>query len=134
MIWTVWAGCGLWSWDANCVHFRSALCTFTANCELSQCTVQSHSSHTSSPSSTHPQPAKEVQNSTCGSGHVSSPDGGHNDVRHILRQKFDNINRIISILMVSLSSLCVHDARSQEPKISLRAVPFFARLLRYARS
>ena len=48
---------------------------------------------------------------------VCSPDDGHNDARNILRYKFDNKHLISCILLVSLSSPYVHDARSQEPKI-----------------
>ena len=46
-----------------------------------------------------------------------SPDDGHNDARNMLRQKFDNKHLISCILLVALSSLYVHDARSQQPKI-----------------
>jgi len=57
-----------------------------------------------------------VQNTICGSAHACSPDDGHNDARNTLRQKFDNKHQISCILLVSLSSPYVHDARSQEPK------------------
>ena len=46
----------------------------------------------------------------------NSPDDGPNDARNMLRQTFDNKHQISFILLVSLSSPCVHDARSQEPE------------------
>ena len=76
-----------------------------------------HSAHSSRPSSTQPQPSLPVQNTICGSAHSCSPDDGHNDARNMLRLKFDNEHQISCILLVSLSSPYVHDARSQEPKI-----------------
>ena len=57
-----------------------------------------------------------VQNTICGSAHSCSPDDGHNDTQNILRSKSDNKHQISCILLVALSSPCVHDARSQEPK------------------
>jgi len=126
----------VWSWVVNCVHcalsqcivnFHCALCTFTVHCELSQCIVLFHNAvH----SSTQPQPAQPMQNTICGSAHTYSPVDGLNDARNILRQKFDNKYEISCILLVSLSSPYVHDARSQQPKISLTAMSFCARLLR----
>ena len=44
-------------------------------------------------------------------------DDEHNDARNMLRQKFDNKYRINCILLVSLSSHYVYDARSKETKI-----------------
>ena len=79
-------------------------------------TVNFHSAHSSRPSSTQPQPSQPVQNFICGSAHSCSPDDGHNDARNMLRQKFDNKYQISCLLLVSLSSPYVHDARSQEPK------------------
>ena len=67
------------------------------------------------PSSTQPQPSQPVQNTICGSTHYCSPDDGHNDARNMLRY-FDNKHQISCILLVSLSSPYVHDARSQETK------------------
>ena len=46
-----------------------------------------------------------------------SPDDGHNDARNMLREKFDNKYQISCILLISLSSPYVHEARSQEPKV-----------------
>ena len=63
------------------------------------------------------QPAQSVQNTICGNTRSCSPDDGHNDARNMLRQKFDNKHLISCILLASLSSPYVHDARSQEPKI-----------------
>ena len=60
-----------------------------------------------------------MQNTTCGSAHSFSPDDGHNDARNMLKLKFDNKHQISYILLVSLSSPYVHDARSQEPKIRI---------------
>ena len=62
-------------------------------------------------------PLVAVQNTTCSSAHSCSPDDGHNDARNMLRWKFDNEHHISWMLLVSLSSPNVHDARSQEPKI-----------------
>ena len=69
-------------------------------------------------SCTQPQPAQPVQNTICSNTRSCFPDDGHKDARNVLRLKFDNIYRISCILLVSLSSSYVHDARSQEPKIS----------------
>ena len=71
------------------------------------------------PSSTQPQRAQPLQNTICRNTQSCSPEDGHNDARNMLRQKFDNKHQISCILLVSLSSPHVHDARSQEPKITL---------------
>jgi len=46
--------------------------------------------------------------------------GGGNYVRNMLRWKCDNKHQTGCILLVSLSSLHLHDARSQEPKKRLQ--------------
>ena len=67
-----------------------------------QYTLKEHSALSSRPSSTQPQPAQPVQNTKCGSAHACSTDDGHNDVRIMLRQKFDNKGEI-SLHLVGFS-------------------------------
>ena len=85
----------VWSLYASSVH-----------CE-SYCSIESksnfHSSHSSRPRSTQPQPSQTVQNTISGSAHSCSPDDGHNDARNMLRKNFDNKNQISCILLVFLS-------------------------------
>ena len=85
----------VWRWVVSCVHCA----------------------HSLRPSSTQPQPAQSVQSTIRSSTQSCAPDDGHNDARNMLREKFDNKHRISCILLVSLSSPYVHDARLQEPKI-----------------
>ena len=95
---------------------RTRVCTaayFVLHC-LSN--INLNSAHSSRPSATQPQSSQPVQNTICGSTHSCSPDDGHNDARNMLKQKFDNKHKISCILLVSLSSPYVPDARSQEPK------------------
>jgi len=80
------------------------------------CTVWKLLFDCSCPISTQSQPAQPVQNTTCSSTRSCSPDDGHNDARNMLKYKFDNKHLISCILLVSLSSPYVHDARSQEPE------------------
>jgi len=99
---TGFAGCG-------CAELGRKVC---ALCEI----YCSHSAHSSRPSSTQPQPAKPVQNTICGNILSCYPDDGHNDARNMSRKTLNNKRQINCILLLSLSSPYVHDARSQEPK------------------
>ena len=95
-------GCG-------CVELRRELCALHTVHAVHDAAPHNHSQ---------PQPAQPVQNTICGStrSRSYSPDDGHNDARNMLRYKFDNKHRISCILLVSLTSPYVHDARSQELK------------------
>jgi len=78
----------VWSCVVSCVHLHTV-----------------HTAHDTAPHNhTKPQPTQTVQNTTCGSTRSCSPDDGHNDVRNMLRWKFDNKYRICCILLVSVSS------------------------------
>ena len=92
-----------------------------------------HQEHSSRPSSTQPQPSQPVQNTICGTAHSCSPDDGHNDAQNMFRWKFDNKHQISCILLVSLSSPDVHDARSKEPKISILTCIFYHVLINVCR-
>ena len=105
--------------------FHSALCTFKVHFAISQCHVHLHSAHSSPSSYTQPQSAQQVQDTTCGTAHACSPGDGHNDVRNMLWQKFENEQEITCNFLVSLSSTYVHDSWSKEPKISLTAVALY---------
>ena len=94
----------VWSWDARCMH-----------CEGYCSTSNLNSAYILHPSSTQPKPSLPVQNTICGSAHYCSPDDGHNK------------HQISCILLVSISSPYVHDARSQEPKKKSGTVQYMNR-------
>jgi len=106
VLYTSCAGCG-------CVELGRKLCVL---CESNS---NLHTVHTAYDPALHNHSQHNLCRTPtiCGSTRSCSLDDGHNDVRNMLRLKFDNKHRVRCNLLVSLSSSYVHDARSEEPKI-----------------
>ena len=92
----------VWSWDASCVHCESYC--FTVN------TVRVPSPYNHSHHNQYRTPYAAVHNLVLLTMGIMMPETCWD-------KSFDNIDQISCILLISLSSPYVHDARSQEPKI-----------------
>ena len=112
-VYRLWLAVVLWRCVVSRVHCVKVTVTFT------QCTLLTTQLHKTTANHSQPQSTTAYtprQNTACSITRSYSPDDGHNDARNMLRWKFDNKYRISCILLVSLSSPYVHDARSQKPK------------------